>query len=124
LANSARFGEQLNGWFPGVSMNIILCSDCGKVMSRYTTQCVRCTRTNLETYNDPNSTELQKRISQLTGRKTFSHPLLRGLMMLIAAAVVSLGYWQFDQQFGQQFAAKAPVQRPVQTAGTSAAITH
>jgi hypothetical protein len=101
-----------------VSMNIILCSDCGKLMSRYTTHCVRCTRSNLETYNDPNSLALQKRINQLTGRKSFSSPLLRGLMMLIAAAVVTLGYWQYDQQF----VAKAPA--PVQTAGTSAAITH
>jgi hypothetical protein len=105
-------------------MNIILCSDCGKLMSRYTTQCVRCTRANLETYSDPNSIELQKRIGQLTGRKTFSNPLLRGLMILVGIAVVSLGYWQFDHQYGQQFAAKAPVQHPVQTAGTSAAITH
>jgi predicted ATP-dependent serine protease len=105
-------------------MNIILCSDCGKLMSRYTTQCVRCTRANLEFYNDPNSAELQKRIKQITGRKTLSRPLLRALIMLIAAVVVTLGYWQFDRLLGQQIAAKAPVQHPVQTAGTSAAITH
>lgn len=101
-------------------MNTILCSDCGKLMSRYTTKCVRCTRENLEFYTNPNSPELHKRVLQLTGRRTFTSPFMRGLVVFIAAAIVTLGYWHYDQQF----AVKMPAERPVQTAGTAAAITH
>ncbi len=78
-------------------MKVILCTDCGNVMKKYSARCYRCTRTNLVWYH-PDDPELKKRVSQLTGVREPGGPLVSLLIVaLIASAVSGAVYvYQYD----------------------------
>lgn len=71
-------------------MTIVLCSDCGKVMKRYTTKCDRCTRTKLEFFRSPDSERLNQRIKQITGRAPHNvSPMLSSLLVIAVAIAIT-----------------------------------
>ncbi|HEY9759617.1 MAG TPA: hypothetical protein V6C97_30945 [Oculatellaceae cyanobacterium] len=99
-------------------MNIILCTDCGKIMSRYTLKCTRCNRDNLETFKDINSPQLKTRMDQLKlSRGDAPSSLSSAFFVVFIAVVISLAAFGFSRLSAQNHA-------PSQTAATSAAVTH
>jgi hypothetical protein len=71
-------------------VNIILCNNCGKIMSRYTIKCTTCNGTNLETFKDPNSPRLKEKLRAITGIKDGAHPLASAVLVLLLAMTASL----------------------------------
>lgn len=98
-------------------MNIILCTDCGKIMSRYSQKCIRCNRDNLETFKDINSAQLKSRVDQLKlGNGKPASPVTSAFFVLFVAAVISIATFGINKLSSQHVS--------LQTAATSAAITH
>jgi hypothetical protein len=98
-------------------LNIILCTDCGKIMSRYSLKCVRCNRDNLETFKDINSSQLKTRVDQLKlGNSRPASPITSAFFVLFAAVVISIATFGINKISSQHSA--------LQTAATSAAVTH
>jgi hypothetical protein len=71
-------------------VNIILCNNCGKIMSRYTIKCTTCSGTNLETFKDANSPRLKEKLRTITGVQEAAHPFASAVLVLLLAMTVSL----------------------------------
>ncbi len=80
-------------------MNVILCGDCGKVMSRYTTQCVRCHRDNLESFKDMNSDQFRTRIKLVekhNERPGAAKSAVIGMMVAVTMSVITVGWGRLN----------------------------
>jgi len=69
-------------------LKVILCADCGNVMKKYSTRCMRCTRQNLVWYH-PDDPELKRRVSQLTGVQEPGSTFVSLLIVALIASAVS-----------------------------------
>lgn len=73
-------------------MKVVLCEDCGATMKRYTTKCVRCTRTNLQFYH-PDDPFLKQKLQKITGKREPGSPVVAALyVVLITLAVSAVSY--------------------------------
>lgn len=104
-------------------MNVILCGDCGKVMSRYTVQCVKCHRDNLESFKDMNSDQFRSRIKQVEKYKegpSATKSAVVVMMVAVTISVITVGWGKLNPIHilkAHKIAAR-------QTAASSSAITH
>lgn len=73
----------------------ILCENCGHVMSVILGRCILCKSKNLTQYGSPKSTELQRKVEAITGRKRPAHPRTSAI---IAVTVTTLA--MYGAQFG------------------------
>lgn len=76
-------------------MKVILCTNCGMVMKRYTNKCVRCTQTELA-YYDRESSELQSEIKRITGKSDYSSPLLSMFYVALLIFTVYGAYYGWN----------------------------
>ena len=103
-------------------MNIILCTDCGKIMSRYSLKCIRCNRDSLETFKDINSAQLKARVEQLKlGNREAVSPLASAFFVLFVAIAISVATFGYNKMNSQPHKAELP-HKAVQTAASSASI--
>ena len=94
-------------------MKVVLCSDCGATMKRYTSKCVQCTRTNLEYYN-PDDPILKSKLQKLTGKRDPASPVVAALyVVLITLAVSAISFGMSLQEA-----------KPPSVAGSTGSVTR
>ncbi|MBX3072675.1 hypothetical protein KF728_11810 [Candidatus Obscuribacterales bacterium] len=74
-------------------MKAILCNDCGAIMSRFSNECVGCSRTNLSFHSDRHSDEFKKRTASIRASNTdYSRHFIVSGLLLGFLIVMAFGY--------------------------------
>lgn len=84
-------------------MKVILCGDCGNVIKKYAYKCARCRSNNLTWYR-PEDPELKNRISQITGKRHPSEPIVSMLIVALITTAICGAVYGYQELFDEKSA--------------------